>query len=988
MPIGNMLKEREDYQKLILEHLQEDNGYVIRKADKFNREYAMDTELLLSFLDDTQPDEMAKLRKIYKENANDIILKLINDEITKSNSSLLSVLKHGVWFPNGSSLKVMFPKPATTYNPKAIELYAKNKFSVMEEVYHKEGERIDLVIFLNGIAIISFELKCNTAGQDYKDAIWQYKNDRDYKTRLFKFKAGCLVNFAMDLNEVYMCTELKGKSSFFLPFNKGSEDMGKGNPHNEDGINVSYMWEDILTKDTLSFLIEKLIFIKKEEKENPNTGKVTKKETIIFPRYHQLDVIREITADIRENRTECNYLVQHSAGSGKTNSIAWLAHRLVPLRDTEDKSIFDTVIIITDRIVVDRQLQEAIMGIEHKSGLVQVMDDKATSSDLADALNGNTKIIVSTIQKFRFIIDQVRGMKDKTFAIIIDEAHSSTAGKNMAAVTTALASSNDDEDGSIEDMISEEIAKNGKQNNVSMIAFTATPKATTLTLFGKLNKEGKPEAFHLYSMKQAIEEGFILDVLQNYVTYETFYKLNKLVENDPMLKTSEAKRKINRFVELNDTNIGQKVEIIVEHFRNNIMAELGGKAKAMVITSSREAAVKYRNAFENYITTQGYSNIHALVAFSGKVTSEGKEYTEAGMNGFAEDKLRTEFDKDDYQVLLVANKYQTGFDQPKLMAMYVDKKLRDIAAVQTLSRLNRIYPPYDKTTFVLDFKNTYEDIQTAFAPYYQETILGETITPAEIYAKERELDKFNFLNYDDIATFNDLLYKEKRSSKEKEKMWSLLDKSLKIIKKNELKKQIQIKKEIKGFIKFYTFLIQVTSFEDLDLHKKYNFLTYLVKEIDITGSGSSFDIKGKVSATNFKQKKTGEHTESDLKSDPVIHLAKMGTVNLDEQKMARLSEIIDEINNSTGRKLDVPVAAKSLLQIKDILLKSEILKTSAKSNELKDFGFSYYDNIDDALMEGFSQNQDFFTMLLEKEEMKKRVMGLFLEDVYKELKSE
>lgn len=988
MPIGNVLKERDDFQQLILEHLRDDNGYIIRKADNFNRQYAMDTEVLLSFLEDTQPEAIEKLRKIYKEKADEIIIKHINDEIIKKNSSLLNILKHGVWFDNGTKLELMYRKPASGYNPKATELYAKNRFSVMEEVYHKEGERIDLVIFLNGIAIISFELKCNTSGQDYKDAIWQYKNDRDYKTRLFMFKAGCLVNFAMDLNEVYMCTELKGKASFFLPFNKGSEDMGKGNPHNEEGINVAYMWEDILKKDILIFLIEKFIFIKHEEKEDPKTGKIKVKEALIFPRYHQLDVIRKLEADISENRTECNYLIQHSAGSGKTNSIAWLSHRLVPLRDKEDKSIFDTIIIITDRIVVDRQLQDAILGIEHKSGLVQVMDDKSTSSDLADALNGNTKIVVSTIQKFRFIIDQLRDMKDKTFAVIIDEAHSSTAGKNMAAVTTSLSANKEaeDEEGSIEDMISEEISRNGKQNNISMIAFTATPKPTTLSLFGRLNGDGKPEAFHLYSMKQAIEEGFILDVLQNYVTYETFYKLNKEVENDPILKTSDAKRKINRFVELNDTNIGQKVEIIVEHFRTCIMKELGGKAKAMVVTSSREAAVKYRNAFEAYIKAQGYDDIHALVAFSGKVSSEGKEYTEAGMNGFPEDKLRDEFDKDDYQVLLVANKYQTGFDQPKLMAMYVDKKLKDIAAVQTLSRLNRIYPPYDKTTFILDFKNSYEDIQTAFAPYYKETILGETITPSEIYTLEKNLDEYRFLFFDDIATFNDLVYKEKRTAKEKEKMWSILDKSLKVISQFDLKKQIEIKKAIKKFIRFYTFLIQVTSFEDVDLHKKYNYLTYLVKEIDITGGGNGFDIEGKVSASNFQQKKTGEHTTSDLKSNPILHLTRAGSVNIDEQKMARLSEIIDEINNSTGKKLDVPVAAKSLLQIKDILLKSEALQTSARSNGLKDFGFSYYDSIDNALIEGFNQNQDFFTLLLDKDDVKKRVMSLFLEDVYKELR--
>lgn len=643
--MNNVLSEK-DYQKFLLERLA-DNGYVIRKASHFDRLFAMDREMLMKFLADTQPDTMDYLRKIYKDDLEDTIVSFINAETTKARGSLIDVLKHGIEISN-RQLDLMYTKPATTFNPELTKKYGQNIFSVMEEVWASDKERIDVVIFLNGLAIISFELKCNTAGQSYQDAIYQYRTERNPKTRLFLFKSGCLVNFAMDLEEVYMTTKLAGEATFFLPFNMGNGEgvtAGAGNPAFEDRYSVSYMWEDILTKDTVLDLISKFIFVEVKEKVDDETGKVKRSENLIFPRYHQLDVIRKLLADVRENRTAQNYLIQHSAGSGKTNSIAWLAHRLTSLHDADNKIIFDNVIIVTDRVVVDRQLQKAIMGMEHKAGLIRVMDDKCNSTDLAIALNGNTKIIATTIQKFPYIVDSVKGLKNKRFAVIIDEAHSSTAGKDMAAVTMSLGSG-EQFDGDVEDMISDEIKRNGKQANVSMFAFTATPKPTTIQLFGRLNTKGQREAFHVYSMKQAIEEGFILDVLQNYTEYSTFYQINKEIEDDPRCKTNAAKRQIARFVELHDTNISQRIEVIVEHFRTTVMQELGGQAKAMVITASRQAAVKYRQAFEDYIVKKGYEGIHALVAFSGKVKlpDDETEYTEAFLNGFPEDRLTKELD--------------------------------------------------------------------------------------------------------------------------------------------------------------------------------------------------------------------------------------------------------------------------------------------------------------------------------------------------------
>lgn len=985
--MNNILSEKE-YQHFIMERLEQDNGYVIRKATSYDRLFAMDREMLFQFLNDTQPEAMDALRKIYKADLEDTIVSFINAEATKARGSLLALLKHGLEISN-MKLELMYTKPATNFNRELLAKYEKNIFSVMEEVWASDDERIDLVIFLNGLAIMSFELKCNAAGQSYQDAIYQYRVDRNPKTRLFWFKAGCLVNFAMDLEEVYMTTKLAGNATFFLPFNMGNGEgvnAGAGNPTYEDHYSVSYMWEDILTKDTVLDLISKFIFIESKESEDELTGKKKTFENVIFPRYHQLDVIRKVLADVRENRTSQNYLIQHSAGSGKTNSIAWLAHRLTSLHDADNKIIFDNVIIVTDRVVVDRQLQKAIMGMEHKAGLIRVMDDKCNSADLAMALNGNTKIIATTIQKFPYIVDSVKGLKNKTFAVIIDEAHSSTAGKDMAAVTQSLGAG-EQEFTDAEDMITDEIRRNGKQANVSIFAFTATPKPTTIMLFGKLNRKGQREAFHVYSMKQAIEEGFILDVLQNYTTYDTFFQINKEIEEDPRCKTVEAKRQIARFVELHETNIAQRVEVIVEHFRTTVMTELGGMAKAMVITASRQGAVKYRQAFEEYTKKKGYTDIHALVAFSGKVSlpDDPTEYTEAGMNGFPEDRLPKEFDGD-YQVLLVANKYQTGFDQPKLCAMYVLKKLKGVSAVQTLSRLNRICPPFEKKTFVLDFVNSYEEIMNAFAPFFTTTLLSNSVTPTAIYDLEAQIDAYAVLDPDDIERANELLYKPNISSKDKQKLTFYFKRSKNMIEQYDLLKQHEIVGNMRHFVRFYEFLLQVSCFEDVDLHKKYNFITYLLSYINIKHPGGGFNLDGKIKATNFVQKKAEEHTQSTLVAKPIVKLPTAESFGLTEAKEERLSQIIAEINSRTGKAYDNDVAVKAMLQIRDILMKSERLRTSAKNNTVQDFEFSYFDDIDDALIEGLEQNQDFFSLLLGNDEIKRQVLGIFTEEIYKSLR--
>ena len=987
-----LFDERYEFQKEFVNNLVEENGFVERANKDFNRAYAMDVNLLFDFLYKTQNETMAELEGIYKADFKETLINFINSEITKKGSSLINVLKNGIEISN-RKIELMYTRPATDFNKDLYENYQNNIFSVMQEVCPNDDERVDLVIFLNGLAIISLELKSEYSGQTYRDAIIQFREERDPKSRLFLWKAGCLVNFAMDTSEVMMTTKLDGLSTFFLPFNKGKGEgiyTGAGNPEPEDKLPVSYMWEEVLTKDSLLELIKKFIFVEKKEEEDPDTGKMNFKETLIFPRFHQLDLIRKLLIDVRENKTNLNYLIQHSAGSGKTNSIAWLAHRLVSLHDDDNKVIYDTTIIVTDRVVVDRQLQNAVLAIDHVNGLIRTMDDKCSSSDLKRALESETKIIVTTIQKFPYIVDELGNLKDKNFAVIIDEAHSSTSGKNMLAVTQSLGSDgNEFEDE--EDMILDKIRKSGKQSNVSMFAFTATPKPTTLRMFGRLNKNGNYEAFHLYSMKQAIEEGFILDVLQNYTTYETMYKINKEIKDDPELKTSSAKRQIARFVELHDTNIGQRVQIITEHFRNNVMDGLQGQAKAMVVTSSRETAVKYKKAFEDYIEKQGYDDIRPLVAFSGKVRLDDDDntYTEVGINKVAEDQVPYAFDTDQYNVMIVANKYQTGFDQKKLCAMYVLKSLKGVNAVQTLSRLNRICPPFEKHVFVLDFNNRYEDMKDAFAPYYTTTLLASDLTANKIKDLLTSIEAYNIIDPLDVDRANELIFKKRSgniSSKEQRSLLISLQAANKRLKDLSDQNAREFVAAMRNFKRFYEYLIQVSCFEDVEVHKYYVYISYLLGIISLDDGGKGFDLKGKVRADNFVQVKKKTHVNEVNVSKPIIKLPVADPIELPADKMEKLSEIIADINAKTGSNFDEDVATKAAMQIRDIMLKSEDLKTSAKNNSENDFKFSYFSNVEDALIEGLDQNQGFFSYLLDNPDAQKSILGLFLPEIYNSLR--
>lgn len=1011
-----MLTREKTFQRYIIDKLVDDNKYIERKAKTdYNKPYALDLGMLTAFLESTQPDKMKQLDKVFGEHLTETLASTIRRETMSASRSQIDVLKNGIEL-GGVSLSLLYFMPATSFNPELVKKYNENRLSVMEEVYidDENKQRVDLVIFLNGLPIISFELKDENSGQDYSDAIKQYCADRDSKNPLFLFKSGTIVNYAMDLNECWMTTKLDGTSTRFIPFNKGKGEgiqSGAGNP-DDDGSGdfpVHYMWDDILTKDSIIEIVTKFCFVQKKTKKNEATGKSKPDTSIVFPRYHQRDAVRKIIEDVKINHSSLNYLIEHSAGSGKSNTIAWLAYRLSSLHDADDKQIFDTVLIVTDRVVVDDQLQKVIKSIDHKQGYIKVISDKdtkvkGTSADLKDALKGNTKIICTTIQKFIYVaqdIFDIQGeMANKTFAVIIDEAHSSTAGKDMTALHMSLGGVEEDSDTEdydtedytaedrIEQQFAEAVKRNGKQANVSIFAFTATPKPTTIQLFGREDKKGQKQAFHLYSMKQAIEEGFILDVLQNYIEYKTYYELCKQTEDDPLLKTNAAKRQIARFVDLTDDNINQRVNIIIEHFRTSVMEQLGGQAKAMVITASRDAAVKYQKAFNAYIQRMGYSDIHSLVAFSGKVILEDDptktEYTEKKMNGIPEDKLPETFDTDDYNVLIVADKYQTGFDQPKLCAMYVLKKLKNVNAVQTLSRLNRTCPPFDKQVVVMDFVNTCEQMIKAYAPFYTSTILANSVSASQLIELESKIDGYYILDDEDVQKVAECCM-GKYGAKQDKIVNKCVNRAVNVMKKqyNE-DQQREFIAHCRGYVRLYNFLSLASSFGDEELYKKYLFIDTFLQRFK-RSTGGTINLRNKVNAQNFVQQEIGDKGRKTQPSAPLVKLAGV-KINLTEDEEQKLSEIIKEINLRSGKKLDTDVATKSALQIKDILLKSDRLRASAKTNSESDFRFSYDSETDEALLSGLEQNQDFFTLLLNDDELKKRVLGIFAPEIYKALR--
>jgi len=774
-------------------------GWQQGAVSEWDKEKALFPDQIVAFIAETQPQLWEAMRGQHGVQLESMLLSTLIKELAIKGS--LSVLRHGFKF-YGKTFRLATFKPAHGLNDEVLAQYQANRLTVTRQVGCHPGDHstVDLVFAVNGLPVATCELKNPWTGQSWRHAARQYQENRNARAPLFEFKQRALVHFAADPDEVHMTTRLAGAKTFFLPFNRGSHpgevQCGAGNPQHACGYRSGYFWEEILERESFLDILGHFVFIeKKEEKVEDGKGgsRIRTRETMMFPRYHQLDATRKLIAAARAEGPGQNYLIQHSAGSGKTNSISWLSHRLAILHDTDDHKVFDCVIVITDRQVLDRQLQEAIYQIEHAQGVVKAIDQD--SKQLASALIDGTKIVVTTLQKFPFVLrgllhaagaeclespDEEAKAQAKAweaeigkrrYAVIVDEAHSSQTGETARELKAILGASNgdmnDDEETDWEDRLNQVMASRGRQPNLSFFAYTATPKGKTLELFGRTGPSGKPEPFHLYSMRQAIEERFILDVLQNYTTYATYFRLVKSVEDDPDLPKKKAARALSKFLVMHPTNIAQKIEVIVEHFRGHVRTHLGGRAKAMVVTSSRLQAVIYMEAFQRYISEKGYTDIRPLVAFSGTVRDPetGLEYTEPGMNldvvnnkPISEKQLPERFASPDYQVLLVANKYQTGFDQPLLMAMYVDKRLDGVQAVQTLSRLNRMVPRKE-TPFVLDFVNEAEDIYRAFKPYFDATSLQESSDPALLEQLKHALDAFQVYHWSEVEAFARIFYR-------------------------------------------------------------------------------------------------------------------------------------------------------------------------------------------------------------------------------------
>jgi len=805
---------------LIVESLVNESGYQLGKSEDYDVEYALDLVKLCEFLKESQPKIYDSLGLNEDSPTRVKFLNRLQGEISKR--GVVDVLRNGI--KHGPLSIDLFYGTPTPGNKKAEELFKTNIFSVTRQLHYSKDETqlaLDMVIFINGLPVITFELKNRLTKQTVDDAIEQYKRDRNPREPLFHF-GRCIVHFAVDDHQVFMCTHLQGKYSWFLPFNKGFND-GAGNPPNPNGVATDYLWKEILNKQNLTNIIEDYVQIVEEKDE-----KGRKRRKLIFPRYHQLDVVRKLLADVKRSGVGRRYLIQHSTGSGKSNSIAWLAYQLVDLKK-EEREIFDSIIVVTDRIVLDRQIKNTIKNFGQVPSIVGHAE---RAGDLRKFLSSKKKIIISTVQKFPFILDEIGTEHRKNkFAIIIDEAHSSQGGRTSAKMNIVLSDHTIDEEETVEDKINYIMESRKMLNNASYFDFTATPKNKTLEVFGEAFTEGgkvKHRPFHTYTMKQAIQEGFIIDVLKHYTPVESYYRLVKTVEDDPKFDVQKAKKKLRRYVESHSYAIKEKAKIMIDHFHDSVIShrKIGGQARAMVVTGSIERAYQYYLAFVEYLRERK-SPYKAIVAFSGEHEFGGRRVTEASLNGFPSKEIPKRFVQEPYRFLIVADKFQTGYDEPLLHTMYVDKTLSGIKAVQTLSRLNRAHPlKYD--TFVLDFVNDVDTIQKAFADYYRTTILSEETDPDKLHDLKSVLDSLGVYSAEQVEDLVRLYL----SGAGREQLDPILDACVAAY-KTELDEdgQVNFKGKAKAFVRTYNFLASILPYTIAEWEKLSIFLNFLIPKL-------------------------------------------------------------------------------------------------------------------------------------------------------------
>lgn len=1015
-----------------VEHMLLAKGWQQGSAREWDQERALFPGQIVAFIAATQPQLWEVMRGQHGAQLEPMLLSTLVKELDIKGS--LHVLRHGFKF-YGKTFRLATFKPAHGLNDEVLAQYQANRLTVTRQVGCHPGDHstVDLVFAVNGLPVATCELKNPWTGQNWRHAVRQYQEDRNPRAPLFAFKERALVHFAADPDEVHMTTRVAGAKTFFLPFNRGSHpgavQCGAGNPQHACGYRTGYFWEEILERESFLDILGHFVFVeKKEEKVDGGKGgsRIRTRETMIFPRYHQLDATRKLIAAARAEGPGQNYLIQHSAGSGKTNSISWLSHRLASLHDEHDHKVFDCVIVITDRQVLDRQLQDAIYQIEHAQGVVKAIDQD--SKQLASALIDGTKIVVTTLQKFPFVLrgllhtagaenldspdDEAKAQAKaweaeigkRRYAVIVDEAHSSQTGETARELKAILGASNgdmnDDEEADWEDRLNQVMASRGRQPNLSFFAYTATPKGKTLELFGRTGPGGKPEPFHLYSMRQAIEEGFILDVLRNYTTYATYFRLIKAVEEDPDLPKKKAARALSKFLVLHPTNIAQKIEVIVEHFRGHVRTHLGGRAKAMVVTSSRLQAVKYMEAFQRYIGEQGYTDIRPLVAFSGTVRDPdtGLEYTEPGMNldvvngkPISEKQLPERFASPDYQVLLVANKYQTGFDQPLLMAMYVDKRLDGVQAVQTLSRLNRMVPGKE-TPFVLDFVNEAEDIYRAFKPYFDATSLQESSDPALLEQLKHALDGFQVYHWSEVEAFARIFYRapNKQNPADHAHLQRHLQPAVDRFKAMEDEEQRgEFRDKLSGYVKVYSFLSQIIPYADPDLEMLYSFGRLLLPHLVLTRDTGTVKLGDEVGLQYYRLQRVfsgaielreGEG-EYGVKSPTDV-----GTGKAKEEK-APLSEIIEVLNDRFGTNF-TDEDRLFFEQIKEKATKSPEVVRLRRANPFDKFQLGLRQMLEDLMIQRMGENDRIVSRYMDDKAFEDAAFAVLSRVIYKTIPAE
>lgn len=968
---------------------------------------ALDIHTLVGFVKATQPIMWQRFEKQCNSDPYRKFYKCFEDAVQMD--GLLSVMRHG-FKHRGMDFKVCYFKPESTLNDVAVKRYGQNVCQCIRQWHYSQqnNNSVDMMLAINGIPVVAIELKNQLTGQTVDNAKLQWQYDRDQREPAFWLNHRILAYFAVDLYEAWMTTELKGTDTYFLPFNQGSNgagnDGGAGNPQAEDDNYVtSYIWENVLQKDSLLDIIQK--FISFEVKTEKKDGKNVTKKRLIFPRFHQLDVVRKLIADVRENGSGNNYLIQHSAGSGKSNSIAWTAYRLASLHNDTNEPVFTSVVIVTDRRNLDAQLQETITGFDHMFGSVCAIDEKKSSKDLRDALNAGKRIIVTTLQKFPVIYEEVDDTTDKRFAIIVDEAHSSQTGSSAIKLKAALADVSDalkeyaELEGKAEDELLDdndrlvrEMIAHGRHKNLSFFAFTATPKGATLEMFGTEWNDGSYHPFHVYSMRQAIEEGFILDVLQNYTTYRTCYQIAKNTKDNPDVPQSKALKTIKKYEELHPYNIQQKSAIIVETFRNVTKQKIKGKGKMMVVTSSRLAAVRYYHEIKNYLESNGYNDVEILAAFSGFIKDPDDkrdiEWTESKLNGVNESQTKQIF-HDEGNILIVAEKYQTGFDEPLLHTMIVDKKLRGVKAVQTLSRLNRTHPD-KQDTFILDFVNSKEDILKAFQPFYQETLLAQEINTDLIYKTQKMLREFKIYDDSDIENVNKIYFDEDK--RKANKIQAAITNALLPIQRkyNDLNQEqrYQFRKLCRTFVKWYEYITQIVRMFDKQMHDEYIFCSYLAKVVPADPK-IPFDLGDRVKLKYYNLEKTYEGSIGLVKEEKGVYkTAKLKKPVKMTETLSPLEQVIEKINQQyMGNFTDGDKVVITALHQK--LKNNKKLIKAAKTDGRQIFEKNIFPQLfDDAAQEAYVESTETYTKLFEDAGKYHAIMDALAQAMFDEMKNE